>query len=148
MSRSLLLSALCAGLLFAGCGIGGGGSVDQTRYFRFLHTSDSTTFVAGTAEDAVLETVERQLERPLAERDQFIVGPIAAGNGGHNGDYPCHFVVGEWTLTEMATEGCDATPSYVSDNVSYFVEEVGRYCPWSARVLEEVPEPDDGPTPQ
>lgn len=145
MRRLVLFLALCTGLLFAGCGIGGGGSVDQPRYFRFLHTTDSTTFVAGTSEEAVLEDLGQQLERPLEERTTFISGPIASGNGGHNGDYPWHFVVGEWTLTEVAMEVCDASPSYVSDNVAYFVEEVGRYCPWSARVLEEIPPPDDEP---
>jgi hypothetical protein len=148
MRRLVFLLTTAGGLLLVGCGVGGEQSVDRTRYFRFLHTSDSTTFVAGTSEEAVLEDVEQQLHRPLEERTTFIAGPIAAGNGGHNGNYPWHFVVGEWTLTEVATEVCDASPSYVSDNVSYFVEEVGRYCPWGARVLEEVPEPGEGPTPQ
>lgn len=92
MQRYASLLILSVGLLVAGCGLGGGGSVEQPRYFRFLHTNDSTTFVAGTSE----------------ERDKFITGPIASGNGGHNGDFPWHFVEGEWELTEVATEVCDA----------------------------------------
>lgn len=145
MQRHVSLLILSVGLLVAGCGLGGSSSVDQPRYFRFLHTTDSTTFVAGTSEEAVLNDVEQQLEKSFKDRDKFIVGPIASGNGGHNGDFPWHFVRGEWELTEVATEVCDARPSYVSDNVTYFVEEVSRYCPWNARVLEEVSEPDDDP---
>ncbi|MFB6247793.1 MAG: hypothetical protein ABEL97_04405 [Salinibacter sp.] len=148
MRRLVPLLALCVGLLVVGCELGGSGSVDRPRYFRFLHTTDSTTFVAGTSEEAVLADVERQLEKPFGERSKFIIGPIAPGNGGHNGDYPWHFEQGKWKLTEIATEVCDASPSYVSENVTYFVEEVGRYCPWNARVLEEVPEPEDGARPQ
>jgi hypothetical protein len=148
MPRLGFLFAVSVALLAAGCGIGGEGAVDRPRFFRFLHTSDSTTFVARTTDEAVIDDVEQQLALPLEERSKHIAGPIAPGNGGHNGDYPWHFVAGEWALTEAATETCDARPSRVSENISYFVEEVGRYCPRNARVLEKVSEPDDGARPQ
>lgn len=145
--RSFLLLIGCIGLGLGGCDTSGGTSGADPRYFRFLHTSDSTTFVAATSAEDVVEDVEAQLDKPLEERDKFIIGPIAEGNGGHNGSYPWHFETGEWALTEVATEVCDASPSYVSDNVDYFVEQVGRYCPWSARVLQEVQAPEDGARP-
>ena len=32
-------------------------------------------------------------------------------------------------------EVCDASASYVEANRDYFVETVGRYCPWSAQLI-------------
>lgn len=39
-------------------------------------------------------------------------------------------------MVEAAIEVCDGTPSFVEDEVDYFVDTVGRYCPWSARLIE------------
>jgi len=39
-------------------------------------------------------------------------------------------------MAETAIELCDALPSYVEENVDEFVEKVGRYCPWAAKVVE------------
>ena len=30
---------------------------------------------------------------------------------------------------------CDAAPSYVEAHRDYFVGMIGRYCPWSARLV-------------
>ena len=147
MHRHLLLSLVLVGVVLGSCDTSGRTPTADTRYFRFLHTSDSTTFVAATSQDDVLESVEAQLDLPFEEREKFIIGPVAEGNGGHNGDYPWHFETDEWTLTEVAMEACDGRPAYVSENVDYFVEKVGRYCPWNARVLQEVQAPEDGGRP-
>jgi hypothetical protein len=39
-------------------------------------------------------------------------------------------------MADFTTEVCDARPSYVEENVGEFVDNVGRYCPWSARLVE------------
>ena len=36
---------------------------------------------------------------------------------------------------DVATEVCDGTPDYVSDNLNEWLDTVGGYCPWSAEVL-------------
>lgn len=125
-------------LLLSSCDSGGAGASKDTRSFRFIHTSDSTTFVAATADGDVIEDVEAQLDMSLEARNKFIAGPIARGEGDHNEGYPWHFVEDEWRLTEAAIEVCDGHPEYVSEHVDYFVDEVGQYCPWNALVLEEV----------
>ena len=38
-------------------------------------------------------------------------------------------------MAHFTTEVCDARPSYVDENVGEFVNNVGRYCPWSARLV-------------
>jgi hypothetical protein len=37
-----------------------------------------------------------------------------------------------------AIELCDGCPQMVEDDLDYWVETVGRFCPWSTRVLERV----------
>jgi hypothetical protein len=39
-------------------------------------------------------------------------------------------------MGEAAIELCDGLPSYVEENVDEFVDGVGRYCPWAARLVE------------
>lgn len=135
---------LAMAIVLAGCDSGGQPPTDRTRYFRFLYTHDSnpTTFVAATSDAEVLSDVEDQLEKPIEDRNTFITGPIERGNGGHNDDYPWHFAPNKWGLAEIAMEVCDGHPEYVSENVEYFVGEVGRYCPWSSKVLMEVDPPE------
>ena len=45
---------------------------------------------------------------------------------------------------EVATEVCDATPQYVEDHLDEacgaFLPDC-RWCPWSSKVLAEVPSP-------
>lgn len=138
--RSLiLLLGVC--LLFAACDSGGSSS-EGRRYFKFVHTSDSSTYIAATSDSEVLRDVEVELEKPLEERSKIINGPIARGDGGHNPGYPWHFIPDEWGLVDVAAEVCDGNPTYVSENVDYFVDEVGRYCPWSSKVLGEIEPPE------
>jgi hypothetical protein len=129
------------GLLLGACDSTGESPSQQLRYFKFVHPETSGTFVAATSESDVLETLEAQLNKSPEARNRFIAGPIARGDAGYNDGHPWHFVEGEWTLVESAVEVCDGAPSYVDEHVDYFVEEVGRYCPWSARVQKEVKAP-------
>lgn len=61
-----------------------------------------------------------------------------AGRGGHNAPWSWHLDPVDINMAEAAIEVCDATPSYVEANRSYFIDVVGRYCPWSARLVELV----------
>ena len=141
MRVSLIAAVLsCASLFLMSCDLTDGSEDDgpNMRYFEFVHTSTSETFVAGTSDPQVIEEVEAQLDKPPQERNKHINGVIAHGDGGHNDGYPWYFVEGRWELAELSAEVCDGTPSFVSENVDYFVEDVGRYCPWSSRLGREV----------
>jgi hypothetical protein len=39
-------------------------------------------------------------------------------------------------MAEAAIELCGGLPSYVEENVDEFVDRVGRYCPWAAKLVE------------
>jgi len=58
------------------------------------------------------------------------------GRASHNAPYHWHLDPQDITMAEVAIEFCDALPSYVEENVEEFVGRVGRYCPWSAKLVE------------
>jgi hypothetical protein len=147
--RWALVPVLILGLLggvLAACeplGLGGGGEAPrpERRYFRFVEAASGETFVAATADSLALAQVEAELARPPADRNKLIIGSIERGDGLYPDGYPWHFVPDAWRLADLATEVCDGRPSYVSAHVDYFVDEVGRYCPFGSRLVEEVPPP-------
>ena len=63
---------------------------------------------------------------------RIIGGP---GRGGHNTPWSWHLDPVDIEMAEAAIEVCDATPSYVEANRDYFIEVVGRYCPWSGQLV-------------
>lgn len=58
-----------------------------------------------------------------------------AGPGEFNAPWSWHMDPESVGMTEVAAEVCDGKPSFVESEVDYFVDEVGRYCPWSAELV-------------
>jgi hypothetical protein len=58
------------------------------------------------------------------------------GRARHNAPYHWHLDPQDITMAEVAIELCDGLPSYVEENVEEFVERVGRYCPWNAKLVK------------
>lgn len=67
-----------------------------------------------------------------------INGEIARGNGGFNTGYRWHLKPNTVEFADMTIEVCDGEPSFVEENVDYFVDTVKRYCPWGIKVKSEV----------
>ena len=59
-----------------------------------------------------------------------------AGNGGSNLAWRWHFA--DFTLVEAAIELCDGTPTLVEENLEYWLNTVGSFCPWAPYVYAEV----------
>ena len=57
------------------------------------------------------------------------------GAGNHNAPRPWHLDPTDIEIVEVTIEVCDGAPSYVDANVADFVDVVGRYCPWGARLV-------------
>lgn len=58
-----------------------------------------------------------------------------AGRAGHNRPWHWHLDPRQIEMAEVTIEVCDATPSYVEEHIDEFVENVGRYCAWGARLV-------------
>ena len=71
-------------------------------------------------------------------------GALAYGDGGINA--PHGWRLEGTTLADVTIEVCDGTAAMVDADLTYWVETVGRFCPWSATVLavEPVNPPDVG----
>lgn len=134
-SRHLVLALIIAA---AATSCDDDGVDDTTGEFLFALRGMSDQFVAVTSDPVVLEKARAQLQLPVSQRDLFINGPIARGNGGHNVDWSWHFVPDEWDLVEAAIEVCDGRPQLVEDDLDYWIDEVGQYCPWSSYVAAEL----------
>lgn len=106
--------------------------------FAFDTHPSSQNIIACTSDPDVIALVESQLALPENERNMFIIGPIDYGTRNNNPMYDWHFVPDIWFLTAFAVEVCDGSPQFVQNNIQYFVETVGSYCPWSSYVLREV----------
>lgn len=94
-------------------------------------------FAASTSDPQVMARVRAQLALPREARTLHINGRIAAGRGDNLPPWSWHFVPGEWDLAEASIEVCDGNPELVEADLDYWINTVGRFCPWSSIVVEE-----------
>lgn len=115
-------------------------SEDDTRFYRFTHESADVnySFVAQTSDEEVIAKVEEELQKPFTERTMHINGPIERGQEDYNDNWSWHFAENQWDLVSISAEVCDGRPSFVEEELDYWVDQVGRYCPWSSRVEAEI----------
>lgn len=64
-------------------------------------------------------------------------GALAYGDGGVNAPHNWHMV--GTTLADITIELCDGTATMVDEDTTYWVETVGRFCPWSATIIAVEP---------
>lgn len=113
----------------------------EHRYYEFTagdYSSGEDNFIAKTSDPAVIKRAEAQLALPRNKRNLHINGEIARGDDGYNTGWSWHFVPGTWSFAEVSIEVCDGQPAFVEKNLDYWIEDVGRFCPWSSIVLREV----------
>lgn len=85
------------------------------------------------------ETIEQVLAlRQGTSRANIPNGVLRTGpgQGNHNRPYSWHLDPEEIAMAEVTIELCDGRPSFIEANRDQFIGEVGRYCPWNARLLQ------------
>lgn len=118
------------------------------RYFRFSSCPmenhgnwQDTSFVAATADPAVIQQCLDQLALPNEERFLFPLGTLAKGSGGYNKNashsFSWHFVEDDWQLVEIGIEIYDGC-AYSDAELANYRKTMGSYGGWSNRVVEEV----------
>ncbi|MDR8394575.1 hypothetical protein NC796_25745 [Aliifodinibius sp. S!AR15-10] len=127
-------------LLFALSSCGTSTDGEEVRYYEFTHQDEEInySFIAKTSNPDVIANVEEELAKPFDERSMHINGDIARGNDGYNQGWSWHFLPEQWDLASVSTEVCDGRPGMVEEDLDYWVDQVGYFCPWSSRVLREV----------
>lgn len=79
-----------------------------------------------------LEALEAGDSRATIPNGELRRGP---GPGEYNAPWSWHMDPDGVEMAEATAEVCDGTPSFVESEVDYFVDDVGRYCPWSAELV-------------
>lgn len=128
-------AALALASMVAACGGGDTGPNTPTFVFRLRDHPVTQEFRVRSDQAAFIAQARAQLALPPAGRMQFVIGRLAAGDGGHNFGWGWH--LDQPAMAEMATEVCDATPAMVEAELGYWLNTVGTFCPWSAYVHAE-----------
>ncbi len=117
-----------------------------TLFTVALHGIEDEEFVVGTDDPELIRVCREQLDLPVDERDLHVNGVIDHGHGGFNLGREWHHEIGSWQLAEASVALCDGLPSDVADDLEYWIEEVGNFCPWSSYIAAEgVPYPPRSP---
>lgn len=58
------------------------------------------------------------------------------GRGDHNEPWSWHMEPGDISMAELTVEVCDGRPSFVEENLDHWLNDVQRFCPWSAQLVE------------
>ena len=96
----------------------------QGQRFRVWVTNPSTI-------EQVL-ALQRGESRASIPNGRILRGP---GQGDHNAPWSWHLDPQDVEMAEATIEVCDGAPQYVEDNLDEFVDTVGRYCPWGAKLV-------------
>jgi hypothetical protein len=67
-----------------------------------------------------------------------ISGELAPGAGGVNAPWSWHLDPETVHVAAVTAEVCDGRPSFVEDDLDYWLGTVQRYCPWGAKVVARV----------
>jgi hypothetical protein len=105
--------------------------------------SPPTFRVEVSGEDFLVRVVDPDqvsaLETRLANgSDGVISGALVSGDGGFNAPWSWHLDPGTVEVPDFAVEVCDGRPSMVEGDLSYWLDTVGRFCPWGATVVERL----------
>jgi hypothetical protein len=97
-----------------------------------------------------IRNFERYLEKGQVTLDEqgnpnigILSGPIARNEltPGHQWDF--HFVPKELDVAEVSPALCNGSLPYVEQYLDYFLNTVGRFCPWGTRVVTDEIYRDD-----
>lgn len=102
---------------------------------RYTVEVSGETFVVEVASAAQIDALEARLAS--GERG-VLAGEIEAGDGGYNGDWSWHMTPETVHAPDVAVEVCDGRPSFVEDDLPYWLDTVGSFCPWGAKVVARV----------
>ncbi len=112
---------------------------------RPVAAASTTTGIIATF-DVVGETFRAHIENPATIQQVIDLwngqstanipnGKLVAGEE-YNTGWSWHMDPWDIEMAEATIELCDGLPSHVESNLDYWLNVVGRYCPWSAVLIE------------
>jgi hypothetical protein len=126
-----------ATMLVSSCGLLGGPSKLHGGVLAVFEVESERFRVFVTKPSAIEQLLALQAGQSSATIPS---GKIRRGPGQarHNLPYSWHLDPQDFDMAELTIELCDGRPSYVQAHVDEYVDVIGRYCPWGARLVELV----------
>jgi hypothetical protein len=81
------------------------------------------------------ETIQQLIDNYNGKNNFHVTGTVVKGDGGFNSPWSWHLDPSSLRMAEVSIELCDGTPSFVEENLDYWLETVHTYCPWSSKVV-------------
>jgi hypothetical protein len=83
--------------------------------------------------------VIQEAEQLIGAADQRILtGELRAGSGLFNRPYSWHMDPATVDFADLTIEVCDGCPNDVQQNLDYWLNTVGRFCPWTSRIVSRI----------
>lgn len=97
-----------------------------------FETADGSTFRAELTDAADIAAAQAALDGDGSAG--IPIGTLHPGDGGVNIGHAWH--MRDVTLAEVTIELCDGTATMVDENLDYWLNTVGQFCPWQATVVD------------
>jgi hypothetical protein len=81
------------------------------------------------------EAIRLLTENYEGKNNMHVTGKLVHGDGGFNSPWPWHLDPDSVRMAEISIELCDGRPSLIEEELDYWLETVGTYCPWSSKVV-------------
>lgn len=82
------------------------------------------------------DTIEEAFAAQRGESQATIPsGKLVEGSKCYNLPWSWHIDPQDVHMAESTIALCDGLPSHVEDNLDYWIDTVGRLCPWSATIV-------------
>jgi hypothetical protein len=82
-----------------------------------------------------LETVKLALENLNGKNSKIPHGELSAGDGGFNEPWSWHLVPDTVRMVDSSIEIYDGRPSFVENELEYWLDSLGFYSPWGGKVV-------------
>ena len=127
--KQVKIAALLAAVALTACEDPAGPEEGITTFVIEVSGEQFRARVADTAQVRQLE------ERRVSGIEGVVSGELVTGDGGFNAPWSWHLDATSVHTTDLAIELCDGRPSMVEDDLEYWLESVGQFCPWGATVV-------------
>ena len=107
----------------------------QSTAERFVVDVLGERFVISVIDAETIRLAHEDLE---GLNRSFPSGDLAYGDGGFNTLWSWHLRPETVRMVQFAIEVCDGSPSQIEQNLTYWVETVGFYCPWNGRIVKAL----------
>ncbi len=136
---AVLVAPLALWLLNA-CGGCNGGKLPR-YYADFVVRVEDERFVIRLVRPDQIQTARQILQ---TGQQKIVIGSLKEGHGGFNRDvvtnrwWSWHLDPSTVTFAEAAIELCDGRPSFIEENLNYWLNTVRSFCPWGSVLEREL----------